>query len=342
MNKGKKLKEKIADKCSSLLVTSSSDSPDMNLEYFSGIDALTTSGIFFWNFDTEPVLFVSDTEQPNDVKRVQEKKTRKELYKQIKEEGGTRKIGVNGSHLSMNQKKKLEKELNAELVDVSDELQEQRAVKDEEEINNIKKACDVTRKALEKAEKGVKQGKKENEVFIDLHELYYSEPVKLSFTPIVASGKNSVYIHVFPENKEIKKTDTVIVDTGCRVNNYCSDLTKTFCLEPSSEQEKIINLTERAVEKAVNEVRPGMTGAEAYEVVEQFFEEEGVLENWKYPLGHGVGLNIHEGPSLSSESEDVLKPGMVFTLEPGLSVPGVGGTRIEFTGVLRENGFEKL
>ncbi len=342
MNKGKKVREEIADKCNSLLITSSSDSPDMNLEYYSGVDALTTSGTFFWNLETEPVLSISDIEQPNDMKRVKEREGRKQVYEQIKEESRTNKIGVNGRYVSMNQKKRLEKELEAELVDVSDELQEQRSVKDEEEIKNIKKACDVTRKALDKAKEGVEQGKKENEVFIDLHELYYNEPVKLSFTPIVASGKNSVYIHVFPENKKIRRNDTVIVDTGCRVNNYCSDMTRTFCLNPSKQQEKIINLTERAVEKALSEVRPGMTGAEAYRLVEQFFEDESVLDNWKYSLGHGVGLNIHESPSLSLESEDVLKEGMVFTLEPGLSVPGVGGTRIEFTGVLQKNGFKKL
>jgi Xaa-Pro aminopeptidase len=347
-NRIDKLRERLRGKVDAILIVSNDDSPDMNLQYYTGLRALTSSGALFMKLNSEPILIVSDIEQASrqtGIKNLVERKRKEDLYNRIKEAGYPKRIGINAEYLSLASVRKLRGNLRkVRFVDISEHLKSIRAVKDKTELTSIKKACELSRKAIKIARDMVKDNKTEREIYSELVYFYYrngSEPVP--FHPLVASGpENSVYMHTGPTGRKIKDEDLVIVDTGCRVNGYCSDLTRTFCNNRGGEEKRVLNLVEKANRTAMERVRAGMTGDKAYKIAKKIFEMENMDRFWKYGLGHGVGLDIHEAPNLLPESKDELKTGMVFTIEPGLAIPGVGGARLEHTGVLTKGGFDVL
>ena len=167
---------------------------------------------------------------------------------------------------------------------------------------------------------------------------YAKKGVHLAFDPIVQNAGNTLYTHSYPTTQ--KASGTVIVDTGCRVNGYCSDLTRTFAFKANKKQLQVIELVKKANKFAMQNVEVGMPCGELYARVKKFLGPK--ARYWRYGLGHGVGLDIHEAPDIGAGSNDVFEPGMVFTIEPGLAIPGVGGARHEVTGVLTRKGFKVL
>lgn len=338
MNSLKKIKDKLEDKCDSLLIISSGGNPDMNIRYYAEMDEIA-SGVFYWNFNSSPFVVISDLKHQSGVEKIK-REERDTAYEEIKDAGGAR-IGYNADYVSVNLMKRLRKKLKGKkFVDVSEELALARAVKGKKELKEISKACALTKNSFEKAQESICEGKREVEVFTDLTDHYYHNGATLAFNPIVASGENSLYVHATPTRKKIKDTDTVIVDTGSRWNGYCSDFTRTYCMKATSKKKHLIELVEQANGFARDEVQESMSAGELYAKVKEFFGEK--ARYWPYGLGHGVGLEVHEYPSLSDGSEHLLEKGMVFTIEPGLAVPGVGGARLEQTGVLTSNGFKIL
>ena len=329
-----KLDELVANKCDTVFVTSMGDMPDMNLQYYSGMDAQHASGAVMWKIGKEPVLVTRDTKQKRKVRLVA-KRNNDTVYKELKKKRPKR-IGVNMDYLPVNWVKRIRKKAGVRLVDISKELKQVRAIKEKGEIKNISAACGETRKALKKLKT---VGRTEAEVYQDLVSFYAGKGLGLAFDPIVAAGKNTRLIHTRATRKRIGKRDSVIIDTGCRVNGYCSDITITKCASPDARTEKMLLRVFEANRLARSEVRPGMKAKELCEMVKDCFGK--YSKYWVYGLGHGVGLSIHEFPSLSLESDDVLKEGMVFTIEPGLVGPGQGA-RIEHTGVLTKKGFRVL
>ncbi|MCK4326961.1 MAG: aminopeptidase P family protein [Candidatus Diapherotrites archaeon] len=321
-------------KCDAVLIPSSGDAPDMNLQYYSGMDARQAGGTVLWKVGREPILITRDTKQKRRARLVP-KKGEDTVYRELKKRRA-KKIGVNMDYLPASAAKRIRKKSGARLVDISKELKKVRAVKERGEIKNISMACAETRGVLKKLPL---LGRTEKAVYAELVSGYAKRGLALAFDPIVAAGKSTTLIHTRPTAKRIGKKDTVIIDTGCIVGGYCSDITVTRCGSPDKRTEKMLLAVFGASRLALREAQPGMKAKELYELVKKGFGN--YAKYWPYGLGHGVGLAIHESPSLGPESDDVLEEGMVFTLEPGLVGPGQGA-RIEYTGVLTSKGFKAL
>lgn len=160
---------------------------------------------------------------------------------------------------------------------------------------------------------------------------------------IVASGARSTLPHGAASDKAIAAGELVIFDFGAVVGGYRSDCTRTVVMgRASAEQRRIHESVQQAQEAAAAGLRPGMTGQEADAIARGLIAAAGYSENFGHRLGHGVGLAVHEGPTLSPREEAVLEPGIVVRVEPGMYVPGRGGVRIEDLVVLRESGAEIL
>jgi Xaa-Pro aminopeptidase len=333
----KQLYDKIKNKCDSILLVSGGDRPDMNLFYYGGLNALDAGGALYWKFDKEPTLLLSDINQKSQIENAVQRRGGDDLYRLVEDYGKIQKIGFNGERVTIRTMMKLQEKLpTMRFVDISEEMRDIRAIKDNAELASIKAAADLSKKALRLAERMV--GKRESEVFHAINEFYLSKGARPAFDPIVSSGENTALIHTFPTDKKIGAKDMVIIDTGARVDGYCADYTTSFCRKPGEQERVILELVKEAMKEAQRVVRPGMRGGEAYDAVKRVFSD--FAKYWPYGLGHGVGLDIHEHPNIGPGSEDVLRKGMVFTLEPGLIVPEVGGARTEVTGVLQAKGFK--
>lgn len=167
-----------------------------------------------------------------------------------------------------------------------------------------------------------------------------------AFTPIVASGPNAAEPHAEPGQRRLAPGEPVIFDVGAKADGYCSDISRTVVvggLEAADARfREVYAIVRRAQLKAIAGIRPGMSGAEADAIARQVIDEAGYGERFGHSLGHGVGLATHEPPSLSPQSKDILAPGMVFTVEPGIYLPGWGGVRLEQMVALTRDGCRLL
>ena len=162
-----------------------------------------------------------------------------------------------------------------------------------------------------------------------------------SFSTIVASGRGALP-HGAPGARRLA-SDLVVVDGGALYHGYCSDFTRTVVVgEPTPRQLELYNLVREAQEAALAGIRPGMTGKEVDALSRQVIRQAGYGENFGHGLGHSLGLAIHEDPRLAMTDETVLEPGMVFTVEPGVYLPGWGGIRIEDVVVVTADGIENF
>jgi Xaa-Pro aminopeptidase len=188
-------------------------------------------------------------------------------------------------------------------------------------------------------------GMTESEVAWAIEKLYREQGAsELSFSTIVGVGPNGALPHAIPGRDRIEENCPVLIDMGCRLQDYCSDQTRTFWVgdAPSPVFLRTRDLVRKAQDLAVSAMGPGMTAKEAYEVARDFFRRQGVDQYFTHGLGHGIGLETHEGPALSPLSSAVLEPGMVVTVEPGLYYPEWGGVRWEYMVLVTESGVEVL
>ncbi|MFB6100870.1 MAG: M24 family metallopeptidase [Candidatus Nanohalobium sp.] len=240
---------------------------------------------------------------------------------------------------------KLEELFEAEETGILEDL---RQIKTEEEVEKIRKACEITDEAQEYIGKKLFSGIDEFEAVAEINSFYSEKGVEDSFLTNGGQSlvqRNSLEPHRPPEKKEIKSDDLVIVDSGCRFENYCSDITRTYCENPSREQEQLFDDVKEIQEKIIEMIESGGEVSDLAEERDRMAEEMGynLEENVLYTLGHGVGVEVHEGPGLSVSAEEVeLEEGMVVTIEPGLHVPGIGGVRLEDVVLVTEDGCEVL
>lgn len=234
--------------------------------------------------------------------------------------------------------------LQADLVPVSGLVEKIRLKKTEEEITIIKAACRIADEAFEHIVTYIKPGMTEldvsNELEFFMRKLGASSS---SFDTIVASGVRSALPHGVATDKVIEIGDFVTLDFGAVYNGYISDTTRTLAVgEPSEKLKEMYQVVLDAQLLALEKVKPGMTGKEADAIARDYIASKGYGEAFGHSLGHGIGLEVHEGPGLSSRSEIVLEPGMIITIEPGIYLPNIGGVRIEDDALVTENGLEKL
>lgn len=219
-----------------------------------------------------------------------------------------------------------------------------RAVKDEDELETIRRAAHAAEHALEALVREPWVGKTEREVAWRFRELMHANGAEdVSFETIVASGPNGAKPHARPTGRTIRRDELVVVDFGVRVGGYCSDCTRTFSTgRIPDELRRAYDVCRDAQHAAVESIRPGMSGVEADALARGPIEAAGFGAQFGHGLGHGVGIEVHEAPTLSRLSEDTLEPGQVVTVEPGIYLPGLGGVRIEDLCVVREDGLEPL
>jgi Xaa-Pro aminopeptidase len=232
-----------------------------------------------------------------------------------------------------------------ELVPTRGLVDSVRAIKDEEEVTKLRRAARIADRALEALTAETWVGKTERQVAWRLHELCHAHGADdRAFESIVASGVNGAHPHGRPTENVIEKRTLVTIDWGVQADGYYSDCTRTFStggVLPDRLREAY-DVTLAAQKKAVAEIRAGLTGVEADRIARDVIEEAGFGECFGHGLGHGVGLQVHEAPRLSQESEDTLAPGHCVTVEPGIYLPGLGGVRIEDLAIVREDGLEVL
>jgi Xaa-Pro aminopeptidase len=219
-----------------------------------------------------------------------------------------------------------------------------RAVKDEDELVAIKRACEITDRMFERLAGEKFIGRSERDVAWRIQELFHEEGGEgLAFESVVASGPNAARPHSRAGEREIRPCETVIVDTGCSVDGYVSDYTRTFATGPLDGQLTEAYAVTHAAQKAgLEAIRAGVNGVDADAAARRVVEESQFAGTFGHGLGHGLGLEVHEAPRLSSESTDALVPGNVVTVEPGIYLEGRGGIRIEDNVVVRDGGIDNL
>ncbi|MEO6866552.1 MAG: Xaa-Pro peptidase family protein [Gaiellales bacterium] len=219
-----------------------------------------------------------------------------------------------------------------------------RLVKDSSEIEKIRAAALLLDGAYELVAGIGLAGRTEGEVAWAIERNLRDRGASaLSFESIVAGGLNGAFPHHTPGGDAIPDNTLVTVDIGCVVDGYCSDCTRTFAVgDPSAELRGMYDLTLRAQEAALAAVRPGAVGRDIDAIARDMITAEGHGDHFGHGLGHGVGIEVHEGPRLSRTSDDVLAAGMIVTVEPGVYVPGVGGVRIEDLVIVTAEGHQVL
>ncbi len=230
------------------------------------------------------------------------------------------------------------------LVPLEGSVSKLRRQKDEEEIDAIEEAIKISEAALKELLNFIEPGKSEGEIAAKLEYLLRQRGGEgPAFDFIVASGERSALPHGVASEKLLKNGEFVTIDFGTKYRGYCSDITRTFVMgEPDEKQEEIYEIVLAAQRRAIDEIEPGMSGQEADAVARDYIREEGYEDNFGHGLGHGLGIEVHEGPKLSSQSDDNLEPGMVFTDEPGIYISDFGGVRIEDDIFLTESGCRVL
>jgi Xaa-Pro aminopeptidase len=232
-----------------------------------------------------------------------------------------------------------------ELHPTTDLLDDLRVIKDSEELAHLQQAVDVLDRCLAHVLQQLTPGLTEREV-ARMVELYLIEHADgPSFPSIVASGPNASVPHAVPSDRRIQEGELVKIDIGALANGYCSDMTRTVCLGNPSDPRanEIYAIVLEAQLEAEKNIRPGMTGREADALSRSVITRAGYADAFLHSLGHGIGLEVHERPWLSaSRGDEPLQPGMVFSVEPGIYLPGWGGVRIEDLVVLESTGARVL
>ena len=216
----------------------------------------------------------------------------------------------------------------------------QRIIKDHEELQMLQLAIDAADKAMDQVTPVITPGMTEKEVAWRLETAMRDFGADtISFDTIVAAGPNGAMAHHQPTDYVIKQNDPIVIDMGAKVAGYCSDLSRSIAVgEPDETFNKIYDTVLGAQLIAINAVKVGMTGEETDNLSREVIAQAGYRDNFGHSLGHGVGLEIHENPRVGPRSPDVLELNTVFTVEPGIYLSGWGGIRIEDIVILREDG----
>lgn len=219
-----------------------------------------------------------------------------------------------------------------------------RAIKNEDEIKKMIKASEINDVVITKAAAFVKPGMTEKEVAAFIDSTYLTEGASgNSFTTIVSFGANAADPHHEPDDTVLHEGECVLIDMGCVYEGYCSDMTRTFfCGEPSEEEKKVHDLVREANEKAESVIKPGVRLCDIDAAARDMITKAGYGEEFNHRLGHFIGQTAHEHGDVSSANTDTVKPGMIFSIEPGVYLAGKFGVRVEDLVLVTEDGVKVL
>ncbi|MEM4065554.1 MAG: Xaa-Pro peptidase family protein [Candidatus Micrarchaeaceae archaeon] len=247
-----------------------------------------------------------------------------------------KRIGINGNFLPVALYKKISKHKPGAIKDISDLLVEMRSIKTEDEIMRIRKASRIVKKAMHAIKGEFREGITELQLAAKFNYIMQDAGAQgPSFETIVAFGKNAAMPHHSPDSTRLRKGDLVLIDAGARFRNYCSDVTRTFVFKRSYADKKALRMLEvvkEAQRLAINAVSPGIAASKVHIIAEDFINsaDNGAYRGrFIHSLGHSVGIEVHDGVSIGKRSKTMIKEGMVFTVEPGIYIPGFAGARIE-------------
>ena len=257
---------------------------------------------------------------------------------------GVKTLGFEKEAMTFGTYEQYKESLSSQFVPSSGIIEKIRLIKTPQEITIIKAACAIADDAFTHILDFIKPGKTELEVANELEFFMRKQgATSSSFDTIVASGLRSALPHGVATDKVIEKGDFVTLDYGALYNGYISDMTRTIAVgQPSEKLVDMYNAVLGSQLLALEKVGPNMTGKEADAVARDYLTAKGYGEAFGHSLGHGIGLEVHEAPSLSVRGETVLEPNMTVTLEPGVYLPGIGGVRIEDDILITATGNEKL
>ena len=227
------------------------------------------------------------------------------------------------------------------LVETENMIEKQRMIKEAEEIENIKNACKVTDECFSYILEYIKPGMTEKQIAREIDDYYYKHSEGIAFETIVASGENSSKPHAIPTDRQIQDIDVITIDMGCKINGYCSDMTRTIFVGNVPDHIKsVYDLVLKNQLQTIEQMKDGASTRLLTKMVENDFKLNGY--DLIHSLGHGVGLDIHEAPYVSYRSDTQLKENMVVTNEPGIYIPGKFGVRIEDTVQITKFGCIRL
>ena len=258
---------------------------------------------------------------------------------------GVRKAVVQSDRLTLAEAERFEAAFpSVTLVPVKDFLASAVAAKTEAEVDAVRRAQALTCDVFEAVLPLVRPGLSERELAAEIVVQHLRRGASaMSFEPIVAAGARGALPHARPSAATMEAGDLVVIDMGGVLDGYCSDLTRTVAVgEPSDRARQSYGVVRRAHRAAIDAARAGMTGRELDAVARAVIANTGLGDAFSHSLGHGVGLDVHEWPRVSSQVEHELPVNATVTIEPGVYLPGAFGVRIEDVIVLREGGAESL
>jgi Xaa-Pro aminopeptidase len=232
----------------------------------------------------------------------------------------------------------------SQLVRAADAIDRLRAIKDETELSNLREASRLTDAAFAAASERIRPGTTEREAADFVRgALRDAGSEGEAFGTIVAAGPNAAKPHHAPSDRPIQPGEPVIIDMGARVNGYNGDLTRTICLgTPNAKLVRVYNAVLEAQLAGLDAIRAGVPASAPDLATREVFASHGLVQHVIHSVGHGLGLNVHEAPSVRRTSQAPLEPGNVITMEPGLYIEGWGGVRIEDVAIVRRGGHENI
>ena len=268
-----------------------------------------------------------------------------DLLPDLLSDTAVRRLGFEAQHVSMADLHDLASVSDGvEWVPLRDTVETLRSVKDEEEIEALRRSVALTDAAFAHFLDLLRPGMTEREAAWEIEAyMRIHGASRVAFDLIVAAGPNSARPHARPSDHVIEAGEPIVVDIGCVVDGYCSDMTRTLCMgQPAPKYLEVWEIVRQTQEHAAATIRAGMSGVEADALARDLIAQAGYAKNFGHGLGHGVGLAVHEGPRASRTSQDSLLAGMALTVEPGIYLPGEFGVRIEDMVVVRDGGAEIL
>jgi Xaa-Pro aminopeptidase len=261
----------------------------------------------------------------------------------------TRRLGFEGGYLIWDLYQEVKEKASkhsppVELIPLSRLVEDMREIKEPEEIEVLRTSARLMGDVLAQVIEELRPGQVEKDVAWRIETLIREQDADgVAFPPIVASGPNSALPHAILTDRIVGEGEPIIFDVGTRVDGYCSDMTRTIFLgNPSSYFKNIYHIVREAQDSALNSIMPGVKSTEVDSIARDIIKKAGYGDFFGHSLGHGVGLAPHERPGIGPLKPEILREGMVFTIEPGVYIPGRGGVRLEEMVILEKDGVRVL